>query len=267
MGVLNVTPDSFSDGGRDAGPDAAIARGLAMAAAGAAIVDVGGESTRPGAPAVSADEELARVAPVVAGLAAQGVLVSIDTTKAAVAAACVEAGAVMVNDISGGLYDPGILAVAARTGAALVLMHMRGHHDDMYAQARYDDVVAEVAAELAARLAAAVDAGVAREAIVLDPGIGFAKQAAHSWELLARLDAPALVALHRPLLVGPSRKSFLQAAVGERPAAQRDPATAAAVTAAILLGAHIVRVHDVVTMVQVAHVADMITATRARPVP
>lgn len=267
MGVLNVTPDSFSDGGLDAGPDAAVARGLAMAAAGAAIVDVGGESTRPGAPSVSADDELGRVLPVVTALAREGVLVSIDTTKAGVAAECVAAGAVMINDISGGLYDPDLLDVAARSGAALVLMHMRGHHREMYAGAAYQDVVAEVASELEMRVDAAVAAGVAREAVVVDPGIGFAKQAGHSWSVLAHLDAAPLLALDRPLLVGPSRKSFLQRAVGERPAAERDPATAAAVAAAVLLGAHAVRVHDVAGMVQVARVADMITTTRVQPVP
>ncbi len=267
MGVLNVTPDSFSDGGLDADVNAAIARGRAMAAAGATLIDVGGESTRPGAPPVTAAEELARVLPVVRALAADGLLVSIDTTKADVAAECVAAGAVMINDISGGQYDPGVFDVAARTGAALVLMHMRGHHREMYAGAVYEDVVEEVAAELGARVDAAVAAGVARDAIVVDPGIGFAKRAEHSWAVLARLDAAPLRALDRPLLVGPSRKSFLQRAIGDRPAAERDPATAAAIAAAILFGAHIVRVHDVASMVQVARVADMITATRVQPVP
>ncbi len=267
MGVLNVTPDSFSDGGLHADSDAAIARGRDMARLGAALVDVGGESTRPGAPPVPASEELSRVLPVVKALAADGVLVSIDTTKADVAAACVDAGAVMINDISGGLYDPGVLDVAARSRAALVLMHMRGHHREMYAGAVYEDVVEEVAAELSARVEAAVEAGVARDAIVLDPGIGFAKRAEHSWAVLSRLDAAPLRALDRPLLVGPSRKSFLQGAVGERPPAERDAATAAAVTAAILFGAHVVRVHDVASMVQVARVADMISATRVQPVP
>lgn len=263
MGILNVTPDSFSDGGRYDDPTRAIDRALAMHEAGADVIDVGGESTRPGAPAVDAAEERRRVLPVVDALARRGdVLVSIDTTKASVAAACVEAGAVMINDVSGLRYDPEIAAVAARTKAALVLMHMRGHHRDMYARAQYASVTEEVASELGASLDAAVAAGVARESVILDPGIGFAKAAAHSWRVLADGDAPAFLALDRPMLVGPSRKSFLQTAVGELPADRRDPATAAAITAAILFGAHMIRVHDVEGMVQVARVADMISATR-----
>jgi dihydropteroate synthase len=267
MGILNVTPDSFSDGGRFDDVERAVDRALAMQAAGVDIVDVGGESTRPGAEPVEAGEELRRVLPVVEALAGRGLVVSIDTTKAEVAAACVGAGAAIVNDISGLRYDPALAGVAARTGAALVLMHMRGHHRDMYARAQYASVVDEVAAELRWSLERAIEAGVAREAVVLDPGIGFAKAAAHSWEVLSHLDAPAFTALDRPLLVGPSRKSFLQTAIGEVPAARRDPATAAAITAAILLGAHIIRVHDAEAMVQVARVADMISATRASRVP
>jgi dihydropteroate synthase len=267
MGILNVTPDSFSDGGRHDDVGRAVDRGLAMQAAGADIIDVGGESTRPGAAPVEAGEELRRVLPVVAALAGRGLVVSIDTTKAEVAAACVEAGAAIVNDISGLRYDPALAGVAARTGAGLILMHMRGHHREMYAQAHYGSVVEEVAGELRWSLDRAVEAGVAREAIVLDPGIGFAKAAAHSWDVLSHLDAPAFAALDRPLLVGPSRKSFLQTAIGEVPAPGRDAASAAAVTAAVLFGAHIVRVHDVEAMVQVARVADMISATRASRVP
>lgn len=263
MGVLNVTPDSFSDGGRYDDPARALDRALRLQAAGADIIDVGGESTRPGAAAVEADEELRRVLPVVTALARRGdVVVSIDTTKARVAEACVAAGAVMINDISGLRYDPEVATVAARSEAALVLMHTRGHHRDMYAQAQYGSVVDDVANELQASLDAALAAGVPREAIVLDPGIGFAKTAAHSWRVLADVDAPGFLALDRPILVGPSRKSFLQTAIGETPADRRDPATAAAITAAILFGAHIVRVHDVEGMVQVARVADMISATR-----
>ncbi len=263
MGILNVTPDSFSDGGRYDDPGRAVDRALEMLSAGADIIDVGGESTRPGAPAVDAAEERRRVLPVVEALARnRGVLVSIDTTRSAIAAACVDAGAVIINDISGLRYDPAIATVAARTDAALVLMHTRGHHRDMYAQAHYGSVVDEVANELRGSLDQALAAGVPREAIVLDPGIGFAKAAAHSWGVLADGDAPPFLALDRPLLVGPSRKSFLQTAIGDVPAARRDPATAAAVTAAILFGAHIVRVHDVEGMVQVARVADMISATR-----
>lgn len=267
MGILNVTPDSFSDGGRHDDVGRAVDRGLAMQAAGADIIDVGGESTRPGAAPVEAGEELRRVLPVVSALASRGLLVSIDTTKADVAAASVDAGAALINDISGLRYEPALADVAARTGAGLILMHMRGHHREMYAQAHYGSVVEEVASELRWSLDRAVEAGVAREAVVLDPGIGFAKAAAHSWQVLSQLDAPAFAALDRPLLVGPSRKSFLQTAIGEVPAARRDAATAAAITAAILFGAHVVRVHDVEAMVQVARVADMISATRLPLVP
>ncbi len=268
MGVLNVTPDSFSDGGRYDDSARAVEAALAMQAAGADIIDIGGESTRPGAPPVSPDEELRRVLPVVRALSGRGdLVVSIDTTKAQVAEACVDAGAQLINDISGLRYDPEMARVAARSGAALVLMHMRGHHAEMYAEARYASVVDEVAAELRQSIDMATSVGVDRASVIVDPGIGFAKRAAHSWEVLSRLDAPALRDLDRPLLVGPSRKSFLQTAIGEVPPRRRDPATAAAITAAILFGAHIVRVHEVEGMVQVARVADMISATRTPAEP
>lgn len=263
MGILNVTPDSFSDGGRYADPALAAAQALAMEAAGADIVDIGGETTRPGAQPVAASEERRRVLPVLERL--QGRLripISVDTYKADVAAAALDAGAAFVNDISGLQYDPDLAGVVARHGAALVLMHMRGRSRDMYRHAGYADVVAEVAAELRQAMTRAVEGGVPRESLVLDPGIGFAKRAEHSWSLLARLDADAFAALDRPWLVGPSRKSFLTAATGEVPPEGRCWATAAAVTAVVLAGAHIVRVHDVAEMAQVVRVADRVLAER-----
>jgi dihydropteroate synthase len=221
-----------------------------MVEQGADLLDIGGESTRPGAAPVDAAEERRRVLPVVEALAARaGVPISIDTYKAEVARAAIERGAAIVNDISGLQYDPALAGVVASSEAALVLMHMRGRPSDMYREAVYGDVAAEVAAELGARLEAARAAGIARERIIVDPGLGFAKRAEHSWAMLARLDR--LAALDRPVLVGPSRKSFLQAAIGERPPQARDWATAAAVAAAVLGGAHIVRVHEVAGMVDV----------------
>lgn len=261
MGILNVTPDSFADGGAYLDAGRAVEAGLAMVAAGADILDVGGESTRPGAAAVDAEEERRRVLPVVRALAARaGVPVSIDTYKASVADAALEAGGVMVNDVSGLQYDPALAGVAARHGAALVLMHTRGRSAQMYALAAYDDVIADVARELGTSLQAALDAGVAREAVVIDPGIGFAKRPEHSFAVLTAAAHPAFLALDRPFLAGPSRKSFLQAALGECPPGERVWGTAAAVTASVLAGAHIVRVHDVKEMVQVARVADKIRA-------
>lgn len=261
MGILNVTPDSFSDGGRHHDVPRAVDAALAMVAAGADLIDVGGESTRPGAPPVDEPTEQARVVPVVAALAAHlSVPISVDTTKSAVAQAAVGAGAVMLNDVSGLRHDPALAAIAAASGAALVLMHMRGTTADMYRLASYADVAKEVAAELSWSIRAARAAGVAREALVIDPGLGFAKQAAHSWEVLRRLADPDLVALDLPMLVGASRKSFLQAAIGECPPHERDPASAAAATVAALSGAHIVRVHDVAATVQAVRVADMISA-------
>jgi dihydropteroate synthase len=264
MGVINVTPDSFSDGGRFVDVDAAVEAGRRMLADGADVLDIGGETTKPGAAAVGADEELRRVIPVVAALAREpGAIISIDTYKAAVGRAAIDAGAVLINDISGLQYDPALAQVAAATHAGLILMHMRGRSSDMYGAATYDDIVGEVAHELSVAMARADAAGVPREAIVLDPGLGFAKRAEQSLTLLACLDAPALVALGRPWLVGPSRKSFLTRAIGDVPPAGRDWATAAAVTASVLAGAHIVRVHRVAEMVQVVRVADTIRAARA----
>ena len=255
MGILNITPDSFADGGRHLDADAAVDAGVRMAAEGADIIDVGGESTRPGAEPVGEAEELRRVLPVVGRLAARiAVPISIDTYKARVGREALAAGATIINDISGLQYDPALGAVAAQTGAALILMHTRGRSDDMYGRAVYGDVVHDVRAELEQAIGRAAAAGVTRDAIVLDPGFGFAKRAEHSLELLARLTE--LAALGRPLLSGPSRKSFLKAAIGERPPAGRDWATAAAVTASVLAGAHIVRVHNVPAMMDVVRVAD-----------
>ncbi|MEW1908667.1 dihydropteroate synthase [Kitasatospora sp. NPDC085895] len=249
MGVVNVTPDSFSDGGLWLDPAAAVAHGLRLTAQGADLIDVGGESTRPGAQRVTEEEELRRVVPVVRELAAAGVVVSVDTMRANVAAAAVEAGARLVNDVSGGLADPGMAEVVAATGAPFVVMHWRGQSADMDSLAVYDDVVADVAAELTARVAALLAAGVKEEQLVLDPGLGFAKTSEHNWALLGRLDA--LTALGRPVLVAASRKRFLGTLLanpetGElRPARQRDDATAAVSVLSARAGAWAVRVHDV----------------------
>jgi len=253
IGVLNLTPDSFSDGGRFLEPDAAVGRALALAAEGADLLDVGGESTRPGSAPVAADEEIRRVVPVLERLRALGypVPVSVDTTKAEVARAALAAGAVLVNDVRG-LVDPALAAVVAEAGVPVVLMHMRGTPRDMQARAVYRDVTAEVQDELGQALARAEQAGVARERTILDPGIGFAKTAEQSLELLARL--PELHALGRPLLVGPSRKSFIGAVTGA-PVEERLPGTLAAVAVAVRAGAAFIRVHDVAAARQAARVA------------
>ena len=267
MGVLNVTPDSFSDAGAFDDPGRAVDAALAMAEAGADLIDVGGESTRPGAEPVEVDEEIRRVVPVIEAFARQSYLpVSVDTYKAVTAEAALDAGATIVNDVSGLRADPDLAGLVAARRAALVLMHHRGRSADMYRHAHYESVVAEVARELGEGLEIARRAGVPGDAVILDPGLGFAKRAEHSLDMLAALDAAPLRALGRPWLVGPSRKSFLDAALGASVAPpDRDWATAAAVTAAILLGAHVVRVHRVPEMVQVARVADMIRAARERP--
>ena len=259
MGIVNVTPDSFSDGGRLFDPARAIDAGARMAEEGADLIDVGGESTRPGAGALDEAEEQRRVLPVVEGLAARvGVPVSVDTYKASTADAALAAGAAIVNDISGLRYEPALAGVVATRRAAIVLMHTRGTPGgEMYEQASYHDLVGEVLDELRESVAFATAAGIAADRIIVDPGLGFAKQAPHSYEALARLDAFA--ELGRPLLVGPSRKSFLAKALGGAvPPAERDWATAAAVAAAVLAGAHIVRVHAVREMAQVVRVADEI---------
>jgi dihydropteroate synthase len=261
MGILNVTPDSFADGGLHFETERAVEAGRRMVEDGADIVDVGGESTRPGAEPLPEGEELRRVIPVIERLASQvPVPISIDTYKSGVARAAIAAGASIVNDVSGLRYDPDLGGVVAQTGAAIVLMHTRGRSSEMYSLAQYSDVVAEVTAELLEAIERAVSAGVAREAVIVDPGIGFAKKAEHSAQLLARLET--LHALDRPILSGPSRKSFLKAALGERPAAERDWGTAAAVTASILNGAHIVRVHGVREMVDVVRATDFIRTAR-----
>jgi dihydropteroate synthase len=260
MGIVNVTPDSFADGGERFDAARAVADGLQMIEDGADILDVGGESTRPGAAPLPEGEELRRVLPVVEGLAAAGALISIDTYKAVVAREALARGAAIVNDISGLQFDSALASAVAETGAALVLMHNRGRSDEMYRLAVYGDVAAEIAAELEQAMARAAAAGVRRESIVLDPGFGFSKRAEHTYEALARLDR--LAALDRPILSGPSRKSFLRAAIGERDPSGREWGTAAAVTASVLLGAHIVRVHGVRAMADVARVADRIRAAR-----
>ncbi len=257
MGVLNVTPDSFSDGGRFDDVDRAVAAGLRLVADGADILDVGGESTRPGADPLPEDEELRRVLPVVERLARETAApISIDTYKATVAREAIARGAVIVNDVSGLLYEPALGRVAADAGTPLILMHTRGRSRGMYQLANYEDVLGELTAELSQAIDRAMSAGVARDAIVIDPGFGFAKRAEHSFEVLARLDA--LAALDRPILSGPSRKSFLKEAIGDREPRDREWGTAAAVTASVLLGAHIVRVHNVRAMVDVVRVADRI---------
>jgi dihydropteroate synthase len=256
MGILNVTPDSFSGEGARFDPDVAIRDGLKMVADGADILDIGGESTRPGAAPIDAAEERRRVEPVLEGLRGRvDVPLSIDTYKAEVAARALDLGAVIVNDISGLTYDPALAGVVARGRAAVILMHNRGRSADMYKFAEYRDVAGEVTAELAEAVRRAEAAGIPRDRVILDPGFGFAKRAEHSIELLARL--PTLASIGCPILAGPSRKSFLKAGLGNVPPDKRVWGTAAAVTAAVLFGAHIVRVHDVAEMVQVVRVADL----------
>jgi len=257
MGILNITPDSFADGGLHFDPGKAVAAGLQMVQDGADILDIGGESTRPGADEVGAEEEMRRVLPVIEALARQiDALISIDTYKAVVAREAVGHGAAIINDISGLQYDPLLGGAAAQTGAAIILMHTRGRSRTMYEFASYQDVVGDVVDELGAAIDRATAAGVRRDAILLDPGFGFAKKAEHSYALLARL--PELATLGRPILSGPSRKSFLKQAIGERPPAEREWGTAAAVTASVLGGAHIVRVHAVKEMRDAVRVADRV---------
>jgi dihydropteroate synthase len=265
MGVVNVTPDSFSDGGRWLDPRAAVGHGLALRADGADLVDVGGESTRPGAERVPVEEELRRVLPVVRELAAAGVPVSVDTMRAAVADAAVAAGAVLVNDVSGGLADPAMARTVAAAGVALVVMHWRGPSTVMDRLAGYDDVVEDVTRELGARVEALQDAGLAPDQLVLDPGLGFAKNARHNWALLAALDR--LGGLGRPLLVGASRKRFLGALLAgpdgtPAPVAARDHASAAVTALAAAAGAWCVRVHDVRPSADAVRVAAAVAAAR-----
>jgi len=255
MGVVNVTPDSFSDGGLFLDPQAAIAHGRELAAAGAEILDVGGESTRPGAAPVTEEEELRRVVPVIEGLAGAGSRISVDTSKAAVAAAALEAGAEIVNDVTALRGDAEMAPLCAERGAVVVLMHMLGEPRTMQEDPRYDDVVAEVKSFLAERLEAAVAAGIEEERVWLDPGIGFGKTAAHNMELLRRLSE--LRELGRPLVIGTSRKSFIGKVDGS-PADQRLGGTIASSVLAAAEGAEILRVHDIAEMRQALAVATAI---------
>jgi dihydropteroate synthase len=245
MGVINVTPDSFSDGGRYLDPQAAIAHGLALEVEGAAILDVGGESTRPGAAAVVLEEELRRVLPVIEGLAARGVRarISVDTSKAAVAAAALGEGATLVNDVTALRADPEMAGVIAQAEADCCLMHMLGDPRTMQDDPRYDDVVADVKSFLEKRMAHAVEAGIAEGRILLDPGIGFGKTVEHNLELLRRLDE--IVAIGRPVVIGTSRKSFLGRLTGRSDPGDRVAGTIASCVIAYERGARIFRVHDV----------------------
>lgn len=261
MAVVNVTPDSFSDGGVRHDPGVAIRDALRMVEEGADILDIGGESTRPGAVPLDPEEEWRRVGPVIEGLRGRvTVPISIDTYKAEIARRAIDAGATIVNDISAFKHDPLMASVVAGRGVAAILMHHRGRSSAMYEHARYGDVVAEVREELRARILEAEAAGVSRSHLMIDPGLGFAKQPAQTMAMVAGL--PALAALGCPIVSGPSRKSFLQAALGDRPPDARVWGTAAAVAASIWLGAHIVRVHDVAAMVDVARVTDALMAAR-----
>ena len=261
MGILNVTPDSFSDGGRWETHPAAIGHGLAMAAAGADIIDVGGESTRPGSDPVSPEEELRRTLPVVRELAAEGVVVSIDTSKAVVAAAALDAGALIVNDVTAGA-DPAMLQVAAASGCGLVLMHMQGAPRTMQAAPHYDDVTVEVHDFLVDRAATAEAAGISPDRICLDPGIGFGKLLEHNLALLA--GTAELAATGYPVLVGASRKSFLAGVLGDLAVPERDIAGTAAHVLAISGGAAAIRVHNVVAGLHTARVADAIVRAAER---
>jgi dihydropteroate synthase len=277
MGVVNVTPDSFSDGGRWFEPAAAVEHGLGLLAEGADLLDVGGESTRPGAARPPADEELRRVLPVIRALVAAGAAVSIDTMRAEVAERALAEGAALVNDVSGGLADPAMAPLVASARVPFVVMHWRGAADRMEELAQYGDVVTDVRRELADRVDALVAAGIDRQRLVLDPGLGFAKRAEHNWALLARL--AELHDLDLPLLVGASRKRFLGSLLGgpggqPRPPAERDHATAATSALAAAAGAWCVRVHDVrptadavrVVAATAAAIAPLAT-TSARPAP
>lgn len=265
MGVLNVTPDSFSDGGRYADLDAAVAHALQMAAQGADLIDVGGESTRPGAVRVAAEEEARRVLPVIRELAGAGLHVSVDTYRAAVAEQALEAGARIVNDVSGGLGDPDMARVVRQARCPWVLMHWRGHSANMDQLAHYGDVVTDVRSELMARVDQALAAGVDADQLVLDPGLGFAKRAVHNWALLAQLEQFTSTGI--PVLVGSSRKSFLGSLLADeqgqpRPTSGREAATTALTMFAALKGVWGVRVHEVAPNVDAALVAAAIRAVR-----
>lgn len=255
MGILNVTPDSFSDGGRYLAADDAIAHGLRLCADGAAILDVGGESTRPGASRIDAETEKQRVLPVIEALAGAGVLVSVDTMNSATALAAIDAGARIVNDVSGGLADPDMFAAIAPTGADIVISHWRGPSVDMYARAEYFDVAREVAAELHSRAHAAAAAGIAPSRVIVDPGIGFGKTPAQNWALLHGI--PSITALGYRVLVGTSRKMFLTRLLGEEATIeQRDLATAVTSVLASARGLWGVRVHNAAATRDAIRVAD-----------
>ena len=261
MGILNVTPDSFSDGGDYIDPGLAVTHGLELWNEGADIVDVGGESTRPGAAAVPTEEELRRVTPVISELAAAGVVVSVDTSKAEVAAAAIEAGAAIVNDVTA-LGDPGVARVVAESGAGVVLMHMLGSPRTMQSEPEYADVVAEIRDYLEARASVAEAAGIDRAQICIDPGIGFGKTVDHNLALLRNVDA--FVAGGRPVMIGASRKSFLSALIGDPGLRGRDEATGASIALSIAGGAAVVRVHNVVVAQRIARVADAIVRARTK---
>ena len=265
MGIINVTPDSFADGGERFDPVVAVADAERMVEQGADLLDIGGESTRPGASPLPVDEEWRRVGPVLEALRPRvSVPLSIDTYKADIARRAIDLGVDIVNDISALTYDTGLAAVIAGSDAALILMHNRGRSTDMYARAVYDDVPAEIASELGERIAHARRSGIDEARILVDPGIGFAKRAEQSFAAIAGLPRLA-AALGRPIVSGPSRKSFLKAALGDVPPEGRRWGTAAAVTASILAGAHVVRVHDVAEMVQVVRVTDAIGGQQPCP--
>lgn len=266
MGVVNVTPDSFSDGGRWFDPAAAVRHGLELVEQGADIVDVGGESTRPGAARVSLEEELARVEPVIRELSRAGVTVSVDTMRAEVAQAAVDAGARLVNDVSGGLADPAMPRVVAASGVPYVVMHWRGHSHTMNSRAVYDDVVTEVREELSKRIASVLAEGVADSQIVIDPGLGFSKNPEHNWALLAGVDR--LAELGHPLLIGASRKRFLGRLLADpdgtpRPFSRSDDATLAVTALVAQAGAWCVRVHDVRPNADAVRVAAAVQGARA----
>ncbi|MBL3670453.1 dihydropteroate synthase [Streptomyces sp. M2CJ-2] len=276
MGVVNVTPDSFSDGGRWFDTTTAVKHGLDLVAQGADLIDVGGESTRPGATRVDETEELKRVIPVVRGLAAEGVTISVDTMRASVAEQSLTAGAALVNDVSGGLADPDMLRVVAAAGAPFVVMHWRGLLEGGNVKGAYDDIVTEVVDELHARVAAVLEGGIAADRVIVDPGLGFSKDTGHDLALLARLDR--LRALGHPLLVAASRKRFLgQVLAGPDgtppPARERDAATAAVSALAAQGGAWAVRVHEVratadaVRVVRAVEQARTPDGTRSEPAP
>jgi dihydropteroate synthase len=262
MGIVNVTPDSFSDGGRFLGIEAAVAHARRLVADGAAIIDVGGESTRPGAAPVSPDEEIARTVPVVRALAEEGICVSIDTRHAAVMKATVEAGAAIINDICALEGDPDSLAVAAASGASVVLMHMQGQPGDMQASPHYDDAPREVRDYLAARLEACVAAGISQDRLCIDPGIGFGKTIEHNLQILAALDG--LKSLGVPVLLGVSRKSFVGALSRKEPPERRLGGSLAAALAGLDRGVKILRVHDVAETVQAVAVWHAIQSAQSK---